>query len=310
LKILLVGEESAGLQALKAIARTENDIVAVMTSSDSSSTNASVSLAAFAEDLGCAVSPPQIVKDPDFAHEVRAAGTDLILNVHSLYIIHEEVLRAPRIGAFNVHPGPLPYYAGLNTVSWAIYRGEVTHGVTVHWMVPKIDAGDIAYQSMFPLEENDSALSLTHKCVRAAIPLVSKLLEAASLNPAGIPKVRQNFSARQYFDRQIPEGGCLSWARPAREIVNFVRACDYCPYPSPWGHPKVFWRNRGIAIIRAVRTHLLCQSPPGTVGQCEDTGVLVATADEWALVQQLEIDGGYVKPQSILRSGDRLHDGR
>jgi len=31
----------------------------------------------------------------------HSEGVDLLLNVHSLYVIHERVLRAPRIGCFN-----------------------------------------------------------------------------------------------------------------------------------------------------------------------------------------------------------------
>jgi methionyl-tRNA formyltransferase len=307
LRIVLIGEESAGLQLLKAIAGTDHQIVAVMTSSASNGANGSTPLAIFAQNMGYPIWPPKLVKDPEFAQKANAAQIDIILNVHSLYIIHEKVLQAALIGAFNTHPGPLPRYAGLNTVSWAIYQGENTYGATVHWMVPKIDAGDIAYQSMFPIHENDTPLSLTHKCVRAIIPLVFRLLETASVNSDAIPKIQQELSTRQYFGRKIPEGGCLSWLRPACKIVDFVRACDYCPYPSPWGHPKALWADREIAIIKAARTHIRSQCLPGTVGRSDDGGVFVASADEWVSVRQLKIDGQYVRPQAILKPGDRLH---
>ena len=73
---------------------------------------------------------------------MREQGVDLLLNVHSLYLIaRRTVVAAPRIGSFNLHPGPLPEYAGLNTPSWAIYNGEREHGVTVHWMEPGVDTG-------------------------------------------------------------------------------------------------------------------------------------------------------------------------
>ena len=56
-----------------------------------------------------------------------------------------DVLEAPRIGSFNLHPGPLPEYAGLNAPSWAIYHGEQEHRVTLHWLDAGIDTGPIAY---------------------------------------------------------------------------------------------------------------------------------------------------------------------
>src|SRR5690348_5347085 len=130
LRILMVGEESAGAQELNALARTGNEIAAVMTSS-ASSARRNTSLATVAQHLGYKVWPARLVKDPEFASHVRAEGIDLLINVHSRYIIEESVLHAVRIGAFNMHPGPLPEYAGLNCVSWALYRGEPRYAVTL-----------------------------------------------------------------------------------------------------------------------------------------------------------------------------------
>src|SRR5437588_8192804 len=117
-RILMVGEESAGAQTLTSLARPEYEIVAVMTSS-ASSNRRNTSLATVAQHLGYDVWPARLVKDPEFAHKVRSERIDIIVNVHSRYIIDERVLQAARIGGFNMHPGPLPEYAGLNCVSWA-----------------------------------------------------------------------------------------------------------------------------------------------------------------------------------------------
>jgi methionyl-tRNA formyltransferase len=308
LRILLIGEESAGVQMLRALARTGHQIVAVMTSA-ASRTFGHTSLATVAGQLGYATWPARFVKDPEFAQDVTSAQIEIILNVHSLYIVHDQVLQAARIGAFNMHPAPLPQYSGLNTVSWAIYRGETNHAVTIHWMTPQIDAGDIVYRSAFRIEDCDTPLSLTHKCVHAGVPLVLRLLEAASANPQAIPRRHQNLARRQYFGKEIPEGGRLSWQRSAREIVDFVRACDYIPYPSPWGHPMAMWEHGEIAIVKAARTHLKCDRAPGTVGECDHSGVLIAGADEWVSVRQLKIDGRYLRPEAVLKAGCRLHDG-
>src|SRR6266545_7057665 len=159
LNILLVGEESAGIQMLRAIARSDHRVVAVM-ASPSKQTSGGATLWSVAEKMGYPTWPARRVKEASFANTVRSEGVDIILNVHSLHIIHKDVLEAARIGSFNLHPGPLPRYAGLNAVSWALYRGERTHGVTLHKMVAEIDAGPIVYQSLFPIEESDTALSL------------------------------------------------------------------------------------------------------------------------------------------------------
>src|SRR5947199_4069705 len=178
LRVILVGEESAAVLALREtlLTRPEYQVVAVMTSIDEA-VSRNTSLANVARQLGLDVWEARLVRRPDFAQKIRDEQVDVMLNVHSRYIVHEQVCQAPRIGAFNMHPGPLPEYAGLNCVSWALYRGRTSYAVTLHWMVREIDAGDIAFEYIFPIERDDTPVSLTHKCVKAGIPLISKLIE-------------------------------------------------------------------------------------------------------------------------------------
>jgi methionyl-tRNA formyltransferase len=163
---LLVAEESAGIQVLRALAASPHRVVAAMTAPPTRGGGATVG--GVAETLGVPVLPSERVRDAETADWIRAEGVDLLLNVHSLYLIVGEVVAAPRIGSFNLHPGPLPEYAGLNTPSWAIYNGEPRHGVTVHWMEPEVDTGPIAYSATFDLSESDTGLSVSARCVPKA----------------------------------------------------------------------------------------------------------------------------------------------
>jgi len=290
---------------LHEIERSGHRVIAVMASPGRVAASGA-SLWDAAAKLGLPTWPAQLVKDPLLAERMRAEEVDLLLNVHSLYVIHGTVLGAPRIGAFNLHPGPLPRYAGLNAVSWAIYQGERSHGVTVHWMAPEIDAGPIAYQSLFPIDENDTALSLAARCVREGLPLMMRLLDVAAKHPAEIPAVPQDIEKREYFPAGVPEGGRLSWQWPAQKIVDFVRACDYFPFRSPWGHPRTSMGTQELAVVKARRTRLAADSPPGTVGESTGEGVKVASSDEWLLVTKLKIGKESVHPAKVLKGGEKL----
>lgn len=310
MNILLIAEESAGIQLLRALPQSDHRIVAVMASPAKRTTDVA-SVWHMAEKSGYPTWPASLVKDPDFASRVRSENVDLILNVHSLYIIHEKVIKAPRVGSFNLHPGPLPAYAGLNTVSWAIYRGERTYGVTVHKMVPEVDAGPMVSQSFFNIEPDDSALSLYLRCMKAGLTLLFQLLEIACVDPGAIPLVPQDLTQRRYFGKEIPEHGRLRWSRPAHEIVNFVRACDYYPFPSPWGYPRASTGDQDVAIVRASLTGNACDASPGTVGEVSgSSGVCIACADEWIVVSKLMINGQRTDAVDVLRTMNRLEDGR
>jgi methionyl-tRNA formyltransferase len=308
MNILLVGEEAAGIQTLRLLAQSKHRVVGVLASPEKRG-SLMASLWNTAEGMGYPTSPVKLVRDPDFAERMRSEEVDILLNVHSLFVICSKVVTAPRYGSFNLHPGPLPRYAGLNAVSWALYRGERTHGVTLHKMDPGIDTGAIVYQSIFDIEETDTALTLSAKCVRKGLELIARLLEVASNEPKQIPLLPQDLSNREYFGRQVPRNGNLSWRLSAREIYNFVRACDYFPFRSAWGYPRARLTDREIAIVKAGLTDRDCDAEPGTVGSCGGLEVEVACADKWIRLKQILIEGIDTFPAGLLKTGDRLADG-
>lgn len=305
MKILLVAEEAAGLHALRALLRNGRDVVAVLTASEPSGPT----VAAAADEHGLTVLPSTRVKDPEFASWMREQEIDLLLNIHSLYVVHADVVRAPRIGSFNLHPGPLPHYAGLNAPSWAIYSGEDRHAVTVHWMNGGVDTGPVAYSSSFEISPEDTGLSLSLECVKRGLPLVSRLVEVAATDPSCIPAKEQDPAARRYFGREVPQGGHVRWGEPARRVVDFVRACDYGPFPSPWGTPTARLGRRPVGVTRASPTGEASSEPPGTVARSDGDSVRVACADEWIQVTRISVDAEPVAPAAVLEPGMVLADG-
>jgi len=307
MNILVVGEESAGIRTLQALARTDHRIVAVMASRDTTMPG-SATMWQVAQHLGLPIWDAKLVKDASFAERIRESAVDILLNVHSLFIINDEVLSAPRIGSFNLHPGPLPRYAGLNAPSWAIFRGETSHGVTVHKMERGIDTGAIVYQSRFDIGENDTALTVSTRCIKDGVATMLRLVETASADPSAIPLVPQDLSQREYFKPGPPTIDGLFRSLPARQVVNFVRACDYHPLPSPWGSPRVKLGDRTMSVIKATLTGTRADSSPGAVGRVDGAGAQVACSDEWVTVAKVIVEGRYRDAADVLRTGDQLED--
>jgi methionyl-tRNA formyltransferase len=305
LNILLVGEESAGTQTLKMLAHSEHHLVGVMASPTRQATGG-MTLWQLAEKQGCRTWPAELVKDPMFAEVVVAEQVDLLLNVHSLFVIKGEIVAAPRLGSFNLHPGPLPRYAGLNAPSWALYHDEKVHGVTLHQMLAGIDTGTIAYQALFDIEARDTGFTLSAKCIRAGLELIKQLLATAAVDPQAIPAIAQDFTQRQYFGKQTPEDGWLAWSRPARAVHNFVRAADYSPFTSPWKTPRSRRGDEEIGFVKTALTGQACDAPPGTVGPMVGTQVQVACADEWLAVERLLVNGKHANAVTVLKPGERL----
>lgn len=282
-RVALVAEEAAGTQAFERCARSGLDL-ALLLSAEASSARPGSRLRVLATEHGVDVHGAASVRDPAFADTLRERGIDVLLNVHSLHLIHRDVLAAPRLGTFNLHPGPLPEYAGLNTVSWAICERAAEYGATLHWVEPGIDTGAIAYETRFPLTPDLTAARLMGRAVREGMGLLDRFLAQLATDPAGIPARPQDTARRRYYDRSVPGNGRVDWAWPAAHIEAFVRACDYDPFPSPWGRPIAPLGGTDIRIVRASLTATPTTNPPGTIEHASDDGLVVAAGDEGVLI--------------------------
>lgn len=323
LNILLIAEESAGIHALRLLANSCHILAGVLTAADSTDADErntvsddktglnrmppKPSVSAISRSLGVPVMDAKRVQDSDFAVWMDSHQIDVLLNIHSLYRICPEVIQASRTGAFNLHPGPLPGYSGLNVPSWAVYNEEPTHAATIHHITDKIDTGHIAYETHFPLTSMDTGLTVSIKCTQWGMELIKQLLYDLSRDPLSVPSRPQDLSQRTFYKRnRVPGGGFIQWSDPAHKIDAFVRACNYSPFPSPWGEPKTRREKTEISILKTEISDKACREAPGTVGRMIDEKTSIATSDNWILVDRCKADGETVDAASILKHGDLL----
>lgn len=285
--IALVGEEAPGMRLLRSLHSRGCDLRLVLSDGP---------VGRAAAKLGYEVGPADRVTDPSFAS--RLADVDLLLNVHSLHLVTPEVLRAPAIGCLNVHPGPLPEYAGLNTPCWAIYDGAEEYGVTLHWMVPQIDAGAIALERRWPLNGDETGLDLWTRCAEESVALASRFLERMSVRDPDVPKRPQDLGRRTYYGAGPPGRGRIDWRADSRQIERLVRACDLGPFPSPWGRPVASFGGGEAVVLDAEILNGCCAAVPGSLDDLGDGWFRVATADAWMRVRMRWSDRPPVRPES------------
>lgn len=301
--IVVAAQESAGIHAVRAVAASEHRLVGVLTG-PSLDGGRGVEVASVAAGLDVPILPARSVRHPVFAEDLRGMGVDVLLNVHSLHVVVDEVLAAPRVGCFNLHPGPLPEFAGLNVPCWAVYQRRERHGVTLHWMAAGVDTGPVAYAADFAVSTSDTGLSVFANCARHGAALVSDLL--GDLGSAVVPAVRQDLRRRRYYGREVPYRGWVPWDHPAAEVAALVRACDFGPFRSPWGVPRTVAGATVVGVPRVVPTGRPTTAAPGRVETVDETGALVATADEWVRVPRLRVDDRSIPSIEILRAGDTV----
>jgi methionyl-tRNA formyltransferase len=130
-------------------------------------------------------------------------------------------------------------------VNWAILNGETETGLTLHYMVPRSDAGEIVGRIAVPITLEDTALTVYRKLEPAARELLDELLPKLMAGTA--PRLPNRFEAERYYSGRRPEDGKIYWGQSALEIHNLVRAVTH-PYPGAFGAlagEKLFlWRTR------------------------------------------------------------------
>lgn len=306
LNVMLVGSEAAAVRVLRNLVDDGHELVAVLVENPDTS---GAGLVDGAGAAGVVVEPASLVTDPDFADEVRRRKVDVLLNVHSLSIMTSEVAEAPSIGSFNLHPGPLPRYSGLNVVTWAIAEGCTSHGVTLHWIEAGIDAGAIVEEVTFPVGANDTGLSVFSACITNGVEMVRRLMSVAATDPNGIAATPQTGERRMYRRAEKPAGGRIDWSQSASRVHDLARASNYGPFPSPTGHPVARYRGRRIEIIGTATTGLISDQPAGTISTLQGGEIVVATADEWLTLRTVADDGRPVPAHTVLEPGGIVENG-
>jgi methionyl-tRNA formyltransferase len=158
----------------------------------------------------------------DFVKGVRRLAPDLMLvNSYSM-LVREDVLSIPARGAINVHMALLPEYRGCNPIQWALLNDEPETGVTMHYMSPEFDTGDIIAQRRIPMFFTDTWRSILARLRDATEGL---LIDELPKVFAGMNARRPQDEARaRYYKRRHPEDGEIVWDCSVRHIYNLIRA--------------------------------------------------------------------------------------
>lgn len=106
---------------------------------------------------------------------IKAMAPDIII-LGGARIIRNNIIKIPKIGILNAHPGLLPKYRGVDVIPWAILNGDDV-GVTVHFIDEEVDTGEICLQEKLHLTSNDTIQTLREKTEILAGELMAKVLK-------------------------------------------------------------------------------------------------------------------------------------
>jgi phosphoribosylglycinamide formyltransferase-1 len=95
--------------------------------------------------------------------EIDSVKPDLVILAGFMRILTAEFVNHYQTKLLNIHPSLLPKYPGTNTHQRAIDAGDEWHGVSIHFVVPEVDAGPVILQGRLPIDPTDSAATLQQR---------------------------------------------------------------------------------------------------------------------------------------------------
>ena len=261
---------------------------------------------------GIPVLQPVKMKDPVFLEALSAWKADLQVVV-AFRMLPEVVWAMPRFGTFNVHAALLPQYRGAAPINWAVINGETLTGVTTFFLDKDIDTGRVILQKPFPIPDDADVEyvydGLMHLGAEAAIETVDRIIEGNGTT-ASMPQSDMVATTGELKPApKIFKDTChIDFSLKAKQVYDFVRGLS--PYPGAWAEmPSTDGKPAAVVkIFRTAKTgKALASEVPGTVTTAQGH-ILVACADEWLEIEELQLAGKKRMEAKAFLNGNQLNE--
>ncbi|PLR69951.1 MULTISPECIES: methionyl-tRNA formyltransferase [Bacillaceae] len=287
-RIVFMGTPDFSVPVLKRLITDGYEVVGVVTQPDRpkgrKKTLTPPPVKVEAEKHNIPVLQPEKIRDKKELEQVLALKPDLVVTAAFGQILPNELLEAPKFGCINVHASLLPELRGGAPIHYSILQGKKKTGITIMYMVEKLDAGDILTQSEVAIEERDHVGTLHDKLSAAGADLLSKTLP--ELLQGKLTPCKQNNEEATFAANIKREQEKIDWTKTGQEIYDHIRGLH--PWPVAYTHlndqvVKVWWGekmpNKNMSV-------------PGTVIGIDSDGFVVATGDSTAIkITELQPSG-------------------
>ncbi|ABS22754.1 methionyl-tRNA formyltransferase [Bacillus cytotoxicus] len=306
IKVVFMGTPDFSVPVLRRLIEDGYDVVGVVTQPDRPVGRKKVMtptpVKVEAEKHGIPVLQPLKIREQDEYEKVLALEPDLIVTAAFGQIIPKEILEAPKYGCINVHASLLPELRGGAPIHYAIMQGKEKTGITIMYMVEKLDAGDILTQVEVEIEERETTGSLFDKLSEAGAHLLSKtvpLLVQGKLEPIKQDEEKVTFA---YNIKREQEK--INWAKTGEEVYNHIRGLN------PWPVAYTTLAGQVVKVWWGEKVPTANDAQPGTIVEIQEDGFIVVTGNETGIkITELQPAGKKRMSSSQFLRGAKLEIG-
>ena len=282
-KVIFMGTPEYSVPVLKMLIENTN-VIMVVTQPDSyvgrhhELSFSPVKKVAF--ENGIEVYQPEKIRK-EYEHIIEAKP-DILITCAYGQIIPAELLDAPKYKAINVHASLLPKLRGGSPLHRAILDDYKQTGITIMYMAPGMDDGDIITQESIDITDSDNVGTIHDKLSVLGSELLLKTLP--SIFDGTNKRIKQDESEVTFAYNIKREEEKLDFNKPARSVFNHIRGL----YPFPCAYTTL-----NDEIIK------VCESKIGdnVKGECGEitniykNGIGVKCSDKEIIITKLKPSG-------------------
>jgi len=217
---------------------------------------------------------PEKLSQSQELEELIGLNADLIVTAAFGQLLPESLLQSPKLGAINVHASLLPKYRGGAPIHQAIIDGEKQTGISIMYMVKKLDAGNIISQQAIDIEVQDDVGSMHDKLSFLGADLLKETLP--SIINGTNDSIAQNDDEATFASNIRREDEKIDWSMSAEAIYNQIRGL------SPWPVAHTIMDGENLKIY-ASRIEKDKNGEPGTIIETTKKAIIVATGSNDAI---------------------------
>lgn len=290
LRLVYMGTADFAVPALRALARSRHEIVAVYTQPARPAGRGmqprSSPIERAASELGLAIRTPVTLKANEEQESLAALGPDLAVVAAYGLLLPQAILDIPKLGCINLHGSCLPRWRGAAPIQRAILAGDEESGVTIMQMEAGLDTGPMLAMERVAITGTTTSATLHDQLAGLAadmiVPVVDRLTEEDGL--VGTPQPEAGATYARKIDKAEGE---IDWRQPASVIDQKLRALN------PW--PGCFTLMDGQRL-RVLQGHIERDAEAGPVaaaaGTALDDELRIACGDGVLRITRLQKAGG------------------
>ncbi len=222
-----------------------------------------------------------------FLPVIESLAPDIIVSGYYSQIFGRRLLSIPPKGCVNTHPTGLPRFRGLSPYFTHILFGDAYNEITLHWLDPGVDTGDIIGQGRVEILPDDTGYTCGHRLTEAGRDVFRENWPLIKAGKAPRRKQDPTLASTYNFSWAVAE---IDWNKPAVEIWNLVRAISR-PLQGAWtmlgGRKLRVWR---VGVTEAIRELPSDDALPGQVLAMTGRGLWVKTGRGQVCILESQFD--------------------